>query len=167
MRPVTARPLPRLPLRLAAGLGVALLLWTGAAFALATARFAERLAGPPRAVGATAWNPGEYGAARLEELLAAVEPRVPPGEVVLLSAAAAPAEEELFLSLWAGYYLPRHRVIRARHPAAAEAGYLVALGADAAPEAGGAGAEELLRHPTGTLYRLPHRLPHRLPRGER
>lgn len=141
---------PRLPRRPAAALGLALLLWTAAACVVATARFAERLLGPPRPVGASAWNPGEYGSARLEELLAAVEPRVPPGEVVVVSAAAAPAEEELFLSFWAGYYLPRHRVIRASHPAAAAAEYLVALGPDPAPRAG----EELLRHPSGVLYRL-------------
>jgi hypothetical protein len=148
---VLRRPPPRLPRRLAAALGVALLLWTGAACVVATARFAGRLLGPPRPAGASAWNPGEYGAARLEELLAAVEPRVPPGEVVVVAAAPAPAEEELFLSLWAGYYLPRHRVIRASHPAAAEAAYVVALGpAAAAPPAG----EELLRHPAGVLYRL-------------
>lgn len=164
MTPLSAAPRRR---RLAAAAGVAILAWTGVACAVAVVRFADRLLGPPRPVGVTGWSPGEYASARLEGLLAAVEPRVPPGEVVLLSAAAAPAEEELFLSLWAGYYLPRHRVIRARHPAAAEAGYLVALGADAAPETGGAGAEELLRHPTGTLYRLPPRLPHPLPRGER
>lgn len=145
------RPSPRLPRRLSAALGLALLLWAAAACVAATAGFLERLLGPPRAVGATRWNPGEYGPARLEELLAAVEPRVPPGEVVLLSAGRAPAEEELFLSLWAGYYLPRHRVIRARHPAAAEAEYLVAFGAGQAPPKG----EELLRQPSGALYRLP------------
>lgn len=149
--PVPARRPPRLPRRLAAALGLALLLWAAAACVVATARFAQRLFGPPRPVGASSWNPGEHGPARLEELLAAVEPRVPPGEVVVLAAAPAPAEEEMFISFWTAYYLPRHRVIRAGHHAAAQAEYLIALGPDAAPRAG----EELLRHPSGTLYRLP------------
>jgi hypothetical protein len=150
---VSVRRPPRLPPRLAAALGAALLLWTAAVFAVASVRFVDRLLGPPRAVGATGWNPGEYGPGRLEELLAAVEPRVPPGEVVLVSAAPAPAEEEMFVSLWAAYYLPRHRVIRARHPAAAQGRWLVAFGAEASPPGGA--AEELLRHPSGALYRLP------------
>lgn len=139
--------------RLAAAAGLALLAWTGVACAVAVARFADRLLGPPRPVGVTGWNPGEYGSGRLEAFLAAVEPRVPPGRVVLFSAASAPSEEELFQSLWAAYYLPRHRVIRARHPGAAAGEYLVVSdgGAAAAP----AGAEELLRHPAGALYRLP------------
>ena len=146
-----ARRPPRLPRRLAAAVGLALLLWTAAACVVATVRFAQRLLGPPQPAGASAWHPGEYGSARLEELRAAAAPRVPPGEVVVVSAAPAPSEEELFLSLWAGYYLPRHRVIRASHPAAAEARYLIALGPEAAPRRG----EELLRHPSGALYRLP------------
>lgn len=151
MTPLSAAPLRR---RLAAAAGLAVLAWTGVACAVAVVRFADRLLGPPRPVGVTGWSPGEYASTRLEGLLAAVEPRVPPGRVVLFSAASAPAEEELFQSLWAAYYLPRHRVVRARHPAAAAAGeYLVVLdgGAAAAP----AGGEELLRHPAGALYRLP------------
>lgn len=148
-------PPRRLRRAAAAALVVALTLWAGVLFGVAVARFAARLGGPPRPVGVTSWNPGEYASARLERFLAEVEPRVPPGRVVLFSAAAAPAADELFQSLWAAYYLPRHRVIRARHPAAGAAGeYLVVFdgGAAAAPPPG---SEELLRRPEGALYRLP------------
>ena len=139
--------------RLAAAAGLAILAWTGVACAVAVARFADRLIGPPRPMGVTGWSPGEYASGRLEALLAAVDPRVPPGRVVLYSAAAAPAEEEYFQSLWAAYYLPRHRVIRARHPGAAAGEYLVVV--DGRGAAAPRGSEELLRHPAGTLYRLP------------
>lgn len=149
----SAASAPPLRRRLAAALGVAILAWTGVACAVAAGRFADRLLGPPRPAGATRWNPGEHAAGRLEAFLAAVEPRVPPGRLVLFSLAAAPAEEEYFQSLWAAYYLPRQRVIRARHPAAAAGEYLVLVdGGGTAPPAGG---EELLRHPAGALYRLP------------
>lgn len=131
--------------------GVLVLAWAAAAFCLAGADFVDRLTGPPRPLGVTAWNPGEYASARLERLFAAVEPLVPPGELVLVSAPAATAEEELFLSLWGAYHLPRHRVVRARHPGSPAGAYLVVLD-DGSSAAGG---ERLLRHPAGALYRLP------------
>lgn len=138
--------------RVVAGLGVGVLAWATVAFGLAGAGFLRRLAAPPEAVGVTAWSPGEYASTRLESLFVAVEPRVPPGRVVLFSAPSLAAEEELFLSLWGAYHLPRHRVIRARHPAAATGEYLIVYDG---PGDEGVAAEELLRHPVGRLYRLP------------
>ncbi|HUO86913.1 MAG TPA: hypothetical protein VM617_05950 [Thermoanaerobaculia bacterium] len=138
--------------RLAVGaLGVLVLAWAAVAFLLASADFLARLVGPPQAVGVTAWSPGEYASERLADFLGQIEPRVPPGRVVLFSAPAAAAEEELFLSLWGAYHLPRHRVIRARHPAAGAGEYLVVYdGVPPRPP-----GEELFRHPVGALYRLP------------
>lgn len=138
--------------RVALVLGAALLAWTAALFAVASVRFVDRVAGPPRPVGVMGWNPGEYASNRLARLLAAVEPRLPSGSVVLISAGHERRGEEFFLSLWAAYHLPRHRVIGAHHPGAAAGEYLVVF--DAPPEAP-AGGEALLRHPLGTLYRLP------------
>ena len=151
-RPRPARLAAKRPHHLAAAIGLGVLLWSAALFAVALVRFGDRLLGPPRPVGVTAWNPGEYESARLERFLAAVEPHVPPGRVVVF-ATDAPADQELFQSLWAAYHLPRHRVIRSRHPAAGAAGeYLVVFDGGAAAPAGG---EELLRRPEGALYRLP------------
>lgn len=151
-RPSASRaPSPATRRRIAGVLGVLLAVWVAAASILTGIDFVARLVGPPQPLGVTAWSPGEYASTRLADLLAEVEPRVPAGRVVVFSAPSAGAEEELFLSLWGAYHLPRHRVIRARHPAAGVGEYLVVYDGTAPVAAG----EELLRHPAGTLHRLP------------
>lgn len=129
--------------------------WTAVAFAVATGGFIDRATGPPQPVGVTRWNPGEYAPNQLASLLEAVAPRVPAGRLVLIHADRAPAEEQYFLSLWAAYHLPRHRVVRAGHPAAATGDHLVVFSPGHRPPPPEPQWQPVLEHPAGALYRRP------------
>lgn len=101
------------------------------------------------------WRFATPQAAELARLAASARGRLPEGAVVAVDAPALDDPANFFLYLWAAYRLPRHDVVRWRHPEERRlAGYLLAWGE---PPPGAAGAVPLLRRPSGGLYRLPRR----------
>jgi hypothetical protein len=127
--PSATAPPPSAPphslLRRRAGTAALILLLAVAAvgFAAEVVRFERRLG--ERVGSPEGWRLDSPDAAGVGHFLASVEPTIPPGALVAFAPAVNLPAEEHFISLWAAYHLPRHRLIRYGHYATGSADWLV------------------------------------------
>lgn len=133
------------------------LIWFGHGLVAQTLRWRQAIAvraagGDPAGGVIASWQPGDPGPRRLERFLSVMEYYLPPGARVALTAPGKPPSEAHYLELWAGYLLPRHRILprAGRTEKLEDAEYLLSweLPVDH-PR-----LVEVLRHPDGGLYRV-------------
>lgn len=152
--------------RLAAGVLVAAVAWTGWAFAGEMRRaFAPLPPGDPAAP--YQWTLRSERVAELRGFLDAADGVLPEGSLVAVASGTAPPQQDFFFYLWAAYLLPRHDVVRlSQRWTWGRADYLVVhrlprrpgawrtllgepMGGDLKVE-----PEPLLDHPDGVVYRV-------------
>ena len=146
----------RTPTRLLpAAVLLVLLAWSGWALAVEVRDFAATLGEPQRSGAVAGWRLANPNAEGLGAFLSLVDRHLPDDRVVVLDSHLESGDQQFFLTLWAAYYLPRQRVISRDHPRAGEAAHYVITYISHLDPAQRArrGLTEVLRHPSGALYR--------------
>lgn len=146
-----SHPVPR-PVR--ALLLALLVAWAGATLVAELTALRHELRHPPNSGWVADWRLGTPRAEGFASFLAAADRHLPDDSVVVLAAPVPEGPQTFFLTLWAAYHLPRHRVIAegraATGPGDSPGDYLVAYGV----ERPGPGRQEVARLPGGVVYRL-------------
>ncbi len=131
--------------------GVALLLlvvWCAVHLAQAVQSRQQRF-GPQDDPFPPRWQRGDPILEELLVLLDEVDARVPPGEVIALEPIYREPRFRSYVRMWAAYRMPRHHVVLADAPQAAEA----AWGVGFRRSLRGAGWRAVAVFPDGRLYR--------------
>lgn len=89
-----------------------LVAWAGWSLAVETVRLSREVRRPPNSGTVAEWRLSTPRSESLGRFLAAMDAALPPDRAVAFASGETIPGQDFFLSLWAGYFLPRHRVVR-------------------------------------------------------
>ena len=137
--------------RLGAAVLAVAIAWAAWSLAAELAALRRQVADPPNPGAVAEWTLATPRMESLRRFLRAARTRLPDGRVVAFASATGDADQEFFLALWAAYLLPEERVLRLDGPVERSgADYLLTYNTTRDDPH----LEELLRHPSGALYRI-------------
>lgn len=135
--------------------GALLLAWIAFWFLAEVNALRRDTASPPNPGIVAHWGLSTPRAQGFGYWVAKMRPEIPAGAVVVLTSSTGNREQDFFLTLWAAYHLPRHRVIGTEHPEAWTRGeYLLAYDTKVETAPDGRRLSVVAEDHVGVLYRI-------------